>query len=225
VALGVLIAATVVPTFAAPEPRHDMLLGVTFSPRYARYLGLDARSVYVDMLDQIGVRHVRLPVYWDEVEPTPGVYDFSELGYYLTEAEARGVGTLLSVGYKQPRWPECYPPAWAGDLPLGRIRDHILRLVEAEVTYARSQPGIVMWQAENEPFVPFGDCRNFDVLTPAFMTEEINLIHRLDTRPVLITDSGEHSTWLPAMHMSGVQLGISVYRDIPMPKDRVSGLL
>jgi hypothetical protein len=84
---------------AEPWQGRDAALGVTFSPRFARWLGLDPLVLYVEMLDELGVRHVRLPAYWGEVEPSPDVYDFSALDPYLAEAERRGVEVVLVVGY------------------------------------------------------------------------------------------------------------------------------
>jgi hypothetical protein len=200
---------------AAPGPREDAVLGVTFSPRYARWLGLEPHHLQREMVESLGIRHVRLPVYWDEVEPVPGTYDFSDLDRFLDDNDAHGVSTILSVGYKQPRWPECFPPAWARDMPPAQMRGRILEVVKAAVAHTRMHAGIIMWQVENEPFVRFGDC-NFDVLTPRFLVEEVQAIQGIDFRPVLLTDTGEGSTWLPALNMPGVHLGLSLYRDIPL---------
>jgi hypothetical protein len=209
-----VLLSTVKAVDAVP-PRADMDLGVTFSPRYAGGLGLDPRATYVAMLEQLGVQSVRLPIYWDEIEPTPGTFDFSDLDFYLSESAARGVSLIVSVGYKQPRWPECYPPAWVSDLPAEALQGHILRLVEAEVVHASQWPQVTAWQVENEPFVNFGNCGG-SVLAPAFINEELALIGRLDHRRVLLTDSGEWSTLLPAMSTAGVDIGLSVYRDVPL---------
>jgi hypothetical protein len=215
-----LIAATTLGLIFAwalasiPEPREDVAWGATFSPRYVRSLGLDPQAVYVEMLDGLRVRRVRLPLYWDEVEPSPGDYDFSALDWYLGGARARGADLLLVVGYKQPRWPECYPPIWAADLPTDRLRERILGLVEAEVAHARAYPNVTMWQVENEPFRRYGECRGPELLTPDFLTEEIRLVKRLDGRPVLVTDSGELSSWIPAMRLPGDQFGTTAYRQL-----------
>jgi len=216
-ALGSLAALSLWLVLDASPARPDTVLGVTFSPRYAGGLGLDGHAVYAGMLDDLGVREVRLPLYWEEIEPEPGIYDFSEVDFYVGEAEARGVSMLLSVGYKQPRWPECYPPPWAVGLSAERLQSDVLRLVEVEVTHYGARPSVSMWQAENEPLVTFGNCQDPVVLTPTFMKDEIALIQRLDARPVLLTDSGEWSTLLPAMGTAGVGLGLSIYRDVPMP--------
>jgi beta-galactosidase GanA len=195
-----------------PGPRADVAWGVTYSPRYAQSLGLDPRATFVDVLDELGVRRVRLPLYWDEVEPTPGAYDLSALDWYLDQARSRGVDVVLVVGYKQPRWPECYAPPWAADLPTDRLRERILALVEAEVAHARAYPNVAMWQVENEPFRGYGECRGPELLTSAFLTEEIGLVRRLDGRPVLVTDSGELSSWIPAMRLPGEYFGTTAYR-------------
>jgi hypothetical protein len=214
--LGSVVALGLSGLAEAVPPRDDMVLGVTYSPRYAGGLGLDQHAVYIRMLDELRLTDVRLPLYWEEVEPAPGVYDFSEVDFYLREAEARGVRLLLSLGYKQPRWPECYPPAWAVGRSAEQLQSDVLGLVEAEVRHAAPLAAVGMWQVENEPFVSFGNCAEPVVLTPAFVNEEIALIHRLDHRPVLLTDSGEWSTLLETVATPGVHVGLSVYRDVPM---------
>jgi hypothetical protein len=217
IALAFAIGLSAALLYGGPEPRPDTVLGVTFSPRFARYLGLDPQAVFADMLERLGVRHVRLPLYWDEIEPTPDNYDFSDLDFYLEQSRVDGASILMSVGYKQPRWPECFAPAWAVDLPPEELQRRILRLVEAEVVYARDSQRIAMWQAENEPFVPYGECPGRAALTSEFLSREISLIHRLDARPVILTDSGEGSTWLRALQLSNAEFGLSLYRDIPIP--------
>jgi hypothetical protein len=197
----------------SPPPSSDVIWGVTFSPRFAASLGLEPRALYLDMLDDLGIRHIRLPIYWDEVEPTPGAYDFTALDWYLSEAQARSANVVLVVGYKQPRWPECYAPAWAANLPASRLRERVLKLVEAEVAFASRYPNVVMWQVENEPFRQFGHCRT-ELFTSELMAQEIALVSRLDARPTVMTDSGELSTWLPAMRLSREYFGTVVYRQL-----------
>lgn len=213
-ALAALCALVVLtPSIASiwrPTPR-DVVWGVTYSPRFAQSLGLDPHAAYLATIDDLGVRHVRFPVYWDEVERVPGQYDFTALQWYLSEAQARDTEIVLVVGYKQPRWPECYAPPWAADLPIDRLRQHVLALVEAEVAVASRYPNVVMWQVENEPFRRFGHCRT-DLLTAEFIAEEIALVSRLDPRPTVMTDSGELSTWIEAMRLSREYFGTVIYR-------------
>jgi hypothetical protein len=121
------------------------------------------------------------------------------------------------VGYKQPRWPECFRPGWTSEFSSEQLQAAILRLVEAEVGYARAATAITRWQVENEPFVRFGTCES-TIFTPAFLQDEVSLVQSLDGRRVLLTDSGEGSTLAPAMSVRGnVDLGLSIYRDVPWP--------
>jgi hypothetical protein len=200
--------------FAAPSaPRQDVTLGATFSPRFASSLGLDPQLVYTRMLDELKVRRVRLPLYWDEVEPQQGTFAFAGADYYLREARRRGVRVIPVVGYKVPRWPECFPPDWARPDDVASTRAAILRLVQAEVDHFRTFDNVSMWQVENEPFVPFGQCAHFGVLQPDFVRQEVALVRRLDPRPILITDSGEESIWLPAARL-GDDFGCTLYRSL-----------
>jgi hypothetical protein len=68
---------------------------------------------------------LRIPFYWYEIEPRPGVYDFAPLDAVIGEAAARGIAVLPFV-YGSPRWAtggEAAPPlrgraraAWQGAL-------------------------------------------------------------------------------------------------------------
>jgi hypothetical protein len=209
VAVAVLGALVVL----VPPASSDVIWGVTYSPRFAESLGLEPRALYLDVLEDLGIRHIRLPVYWDEVEPAPGAYDRTAIDWYLSEAQARNADVVLVVGYKQPRWPECYAPPWATDLPTNRQREHVLKLIEAEVAFASRHPNVIMWQVENEPFRQFGHCRK-ELLMSEFLAEELEIVSRLDTRPTVMTDSGEMSTWLPAMRLSREYFGTVVYRQL-----------
>jgi len=184
--------------------------GVTFSTKYARELGIEWREAYLAMLDELGVTRVRIPIHWDEVEREPGSYRFEEIDWMLTEAAKRDVSVLLVVGRRTPRWPECHTPSWAAMLGLERQNERVLELVRREVERFKSAPAVVGWQVENEPLLDvFGVCPPGDV---ALLGKERRIVKELDPgRPVVITDSGELSLWLPAGLYADV-LGISMYR-------------
>jgi len=76
------------------------------------------------------------------------------------------------------------------------------------VKHFRSEPAIVAWQVENEPLFEFGECPKPDV---EFLEAEIALVKGLDRRPVVITESGELSTWVRAASLADI-LGVSTYR-------------
>lgn len=193
-----------------PAPREDVHLGMTFSSRYATDLGLDWRETYLALLDDVGVRKLRLPVYWDLVEREKGAYDFSDLDWQLAEAKKRDAAVILAVGSKVPRWPECHIPAWARDDTALR-QEALLTFIRKAVGRYREETVIVKWQVENEPFLRFGVCPDFDV---EFLEREVALVKALDpSRPVLLTDSGELSLWYGAASR-GDEFGTTLYRDI-----------
>lgn len=194
----------------APTAREDVSLGMTFSSRYAEGLGLNARETYLALLDDIGVKKMRLPVYWDLVEQEQGKYDFSEVDWQLSQAEKRNVDVILTVGVKVPRWPECHIPEWAKESDAVR-KEGMLHFIETTIGRYQSNKAVVKWQIENEPFLPFGICPDFD---PAFLDQEVALAKRLDSsRPILLTDSGELSLWHGAASR-GDEFGTTLYRDI-----------
>ena len=196
---------------SGPAPRQDVKLGITFSARYASDLGLDWKSTYLALLDDIGVRKVRIPVYWDAVEQTEGVYDFADMDWQIEETEKRGGEVILSIGQRVPRWPECHIPNWVGD-DTDRREAALLRFMHVAVERYRDNPTIKVWQVENEPFlVFFGQCPPF---RREMLDREIVYVKQLDpSRPILTTDSGELSLWYQAAHR-GDQFGTTMYRHI-----------
>jgi len=72
-------------------------------------------------------------------------------------------------------------------------------------------PNIKMWQVENEPFLPwFGICPKLD---KNFLKKEVELARSKSNRPILITESGELSTWYQASRL-GDYLGTTLYRKV-----------
>lgn len=182
--------------------------GVTFSTKYAKELGLDWKASYLAVLDDLGVRKLRLPVYWDEVEPERGRYDWSEVDWMLAEASKRGADVILAVGRKTPRWPECHVPDWAAKLEENDQKDRVLDFLRDEISHFKSSTAIRAWQVENEPLFHFGKCPPPD---RDFLKSEIRSVRGLDPRPIVVTDSGELSTWVRAAPLGDI-LGVSMYR-------------
>ncbi|MBI2600989.1 DMT family transporter [Candidatus Daviesbacteria bacterium] len=198
--------------FAKPKVEF----GVSFSPRYAQSLELNPEQTFVDMLDNLNVKLVRLPVYWDEVEKVKGQKDFSKLDFYLQESLKKDVKVVLVVGFKQPRWPECFTPQWAANLSRTDKNEQILKLVNEEINYFKKYPNIIYWQVENEPFVPFGLCIPPDDISSKLLEQEINTVKSLDDRKIMVTDSGELSTWIQARKRADI-LGTTFYKTVWNP--------
>lgn len=192
---------------------YDPELGVSYSPQYARFLGLDAEKTLDAILSDLRPESIRLAVPWSEVERERGTFDFSEIDMMIEKAGASGAHVVLTVGQKVPRWPECYIPAWAGALPQEEKKQALLWYVNETVSRYRDNPTIELWQAGNEPYItfPFGECSLYDIDA---VDDEIALIRELDTtREIVVTDSGELSTFRKAS-FGGDILGTTIYRTI-----------
>jgi hypothetical protein len=171
-------------------------VGVTFSPREATYRNLPWQEAFNATLDAAPAL-VRIGVYWNEVEPTPGSYDFSTVDWLLDQASARGQRVLLTVGMKAPRWPEYYFPEWlanrvtiadrgvaSGD---PQVRAATRALLTASVEHLRDRPLIAAWQVENEPLDAAGP--HAWRIDAAFLAEEVALVRSLDAarqRPIVV---------------------------------------
>jgi len=185
--------------------------GVTFTKARAEYLGLNWRDVYLSILDELKVRYLRISAYWPEIETEKDSYNFSDLDWLIDEAGSRQVKIILAVGQRLPGWPECHIPEWAKNLSEGQQQEKILDLIKETVNYYKPQPQIWAWQLENEPFLnTFGICPPPD---RKFFEKELALIKSLDNRPIIVTESGELSTWINGGRYGDI-LGITIYRAV-----------
>ncbi len=196
----------------APEGKPAW--GVTFSQKHAETLGLDWKAAYLALLDDLGARNLRIAVPWDLVEPEEGVFAFDKLDFQVNEAAKRGAKLILAVGMKSPRWPECHIPAWAKDLTDAERENAAIRFSAAVAGRYKGNPAVVMWQAENEPFFPFGEC---PPISEDFVGREIAALKAIDpARPVMTTDTGEWSLWIRAAKLGDV-VGVTLYRKAYFP--------
>ncbi|MDX9913211.1 MAG: C39 family peptidase [Candidatus Moranbacteria bacterium] len=184
-------------------------LGVTFSSRYSSDIGLDWKANYVAMLDDLGVRKVRIPVYWDLVETEKNKYNFDDIDWQLAEAKKRNTEIILTIGQKVPRWPECFVPKWVADDE--ERKAELVEFLKIVVKRYQGNSEIKYWQIENEPFLKFGVCPELD---EDLLDREIKIVKQMDgTRQIIVTDSGELSTWLPAASRADV-FGTTMYRNV-----------
>ena len=63
----------------------------------------------LDMMQSIGVQDIRIGLYWAQIEPAEGVFNWTKADYIVNQANARGMGVLTVLNQT---------PAWAGD-PIG----------------------------------------------------------------------------------------------------------
>ena len=185
--------------------------GVTFSTEFCDELGLDWKETYLAMLNELHVKYIRIPVYWDEIEKDEGKYDFSKYDYLINEGEKRGASFIITVGRRVPRWPECHSPAWLMSKDDSDTQAATLAMIKTVVERYRGHSSVEYWQVENEPFLSsFGVC---PPLNENFLKQEFALVRSLDTRKVIITGSGELRFWDKEAQIGDI-FGSTLYRTV-----------
>jgi len=208
-----LIIASSILFFKKPFDVSDNIKwGLAFSQTFANELGLDWKKTYIEILDDLKPKDIRLPVYWPEVEAKKGKLDFSDYDFMMDEAEKRKISVILVVGERVPRWPECHVPDWTKNMKKGELQEDLLKVIKQTVNRYKDRGNLKIWQVENEPFLPyFGTCDFVDV---GFLDKEIALVRSLDpNHKIMLTDSGELSLWLPAAKRADV-FGTTMYRTV-----------
>jgi len=195
-----------------PKPADNIRYGVNYSDKYARDLGLDWKYVYIQILDDLKAKNIRIVAYWDDIEKDKDKYDYSNIIWQIEEAQKRDVDIILTLGRKVPRYPECFEPDWWKELDSKNTKEmELLEYVRNTVEELKKYEAVKIWQVENEPFFPFGVCEKTD---KDVLENEIKIVRQYDpTRPILVQDSGEVGFWYPTYAL-GDYLGISMYRKI-----------
>jgi hypothetical protein len=194
------------------EKSKPLELGVSFIPDYAQSLGVDPQA-NMDALLNIGVRHFRLVSYWSDIEQTPGRYDFSQLDWQFKKAEARHAKITLSVGLRQPRWPECHAPGWV-DLkaPRQTWQPQLEQFMKAVVNRYKDSPSLQSYQVENEYFlVGFGICQD---MSRQRLVDEYNLVKQLDPHHTAIVARSNNGIGIPIGAPRPDEYAISVYKRV-----------
>ncbi len=192
-------------------PREKMSFGVTFSKPFAQFMGLDWKEAYLAAFNDLQIKKIRLSSYWDQIEPSEEVFQFDDLDWQISEAKKNNADIILVLGQKQPRWPECHIPDWAKNLPLRDRQDKLMNLIKTVVDRYKNEKNIVAWQVENEFFFHFGECPEYDI---NFFDKEISYVRSLDdSRPIIISDSGELNNWYRAAKRADI-LGTTMYRTV-----------
>lgn len=193
------------------EKPTEIVYGMSFNTMYADELDLDWQETYDAILDDLMVRHLRLAAHWPMVEPINDVYNFKELDYQIQRAEEVGAGVVLAVGRRLPRWPECHVPEWVEGLSEEERQQELLDYITVVVDRYKGSSAVKYWQIENEPYLEIfakEHCGEFD---EEFFEREVEHFRSLDdSRPFLVTDSGNMGTWFGAYKHSDA-FGTSVY--------------
>ncbi len=190
-----------------------VIFGVTFSPDYAKTLGFDPKKIYQQMFQDLKIKKIRLLAYWDTLEPKPNEFDFKDLDFYVDWATLNNAQVILAIGYKLPRWPECRVPDWLKNKGMKIRQERQLIYLQAIISRYENNKTISAWQIENEPLFSFGECDPVDEL---FLNKEVAFVRNLSNKPILLTDSGELSSWITPMRLSDY-FGTTMYRTVYNP--------
>jgi len=196
------------------RPVENPVYGVSFSYKYANEMGNDWQANYTALLDDLQIRQYRLMSYWDLHESTRGEFDFSTLDWQMDEAAKRGAQVSLSLGLRQPRWPECHQPGWAEALieETPEWRQALYAYIEVVVNRYKDHPALSSYQLENEAVNNwFGTCKG--AAPRDRLKEEFELVKRLDsTNQLWMTLSDQHG--FPLRVPNPDAYGFSVYRTV-----------
>lgn len=191
-------------------PVKDPNIGVSFSDKRSREMGVDWQANYTALLDDLGIRSYRLMSYWDQYEVDRGQFNFTDLDWQMDEAAKRGATVSLSIGLRQPRWPECHQPRWANNLSGNEWKQALYAYIEVVMKRYENHPALISWQLENEGMNNwFGTCGPAD--RERFI-EEFKLAKTLTKKPVWLSLSDQHG--LPINQPWGDKFGYSVYRTV-----------
>lgn len=186
--------------------------GTTFVASQAKYYNLDPKQTYLAILDDLKIKNIRLVSYWSEGEKEKGKYDFTDLDWQFTQAEKRGAKISLSLGLRQPRWPECHQPDWSKNLPKEEWYPSLKAYISEVVKRYKGSPALDSYQLENEYFLKdFGICPDY---SRDRLVDEFNLVKQLDLKtPIILTRSNNYGGFALKDPQADIY-GISIYRKV-----------
>lgn len=186
--------------------------GTSFIPAYAESLGLEPRQTMDALLNDLDVKHLRLVSYWNQLEPTPGQYDFSLLDWQFEKAEAANAKVSLSIGLRQPRWPECHMPTWAVNQPKEQWQPQLERFMVAVMNRYKDSPSLESYQLENEYFLKaFGICPDF---SRDRLVREYSLAKQTDPDHPIIISRSNNALGSPINEPKPDKYGVSIYKRV-----------
>jgi len=194
------------------EQSKPYTMGVSFIPDYAQSLGVDPKANF-DALLGIGVKHFRLVSYWSDMEPSEGHYDFSQLDWQFKKAEAAHAHIILTLGLRQPRWPECHAPSWIDtSQPLKTWQPQLETFMTKVVERYKNSPALDSYQLENEYFLKgFGTCTD---MSRSRLVSEYKLVKQLDPQHQVIIGRSNNALGFPVGKPTPDEWSISVYKRV-----------
>jgi hypothetical protein len=198
--------------YIATESSQPLELGVSFIPDYAQSLGLNPEQTMNALINDLHIRNFRLVSYWNDLEPSPGHYNFSQLDWEFQKAQAAHATVSLSLGLRQPRWPECHMPSWAASEPASVWEPQLDAFITAVVNRYKNSPSLGSYQLENEYFLKgFGTCTNF---SRSRLVTEYNLVKKLDPNHPIIIARSNNALGTPLGQPQPSMSAVSIYQRV-----------
>lgn len=202
-------------SFVLTPARENYTFATSFSVKQASALGVDWRANYTALLDDLQIRQFRLMSYWDDTEPSRGQMQFADLDWQMDEASKRNAKVSLSIGLRQPRWPECHEPTWATTLTKEEWKQSLYDYIEIVINRYENHPALESFQLENEALAWwFGDCR--EQPDADRIKEEFRLVKSWTNKPVWMSLSDQYGLSVnePIPDAYGYSLYLYVYNHI-----------
>ncbi|MBU1104595.1 MAG: endo-1,4-beta-xylanase [Patescibacteria group bacterium] len=196
--------------------------GITFSHTHLNYLKIPIDDA-LDFALEMGFSHLRLGSYWQAIEKSKGLYNFSVLEDLLNRCEKTKQKVIMNVGVKSPRWPEFYWPGYLKEKDFNNLeaKKRTLLFIEKLVKTLKNFSCITHWQVENEPLDPSGQ-KNLAVPID-FLKEEVELVRKLDSRPIILTlwaNDLESRQLFPKVSSISDVIGLDIYYKQFMKSDK-----
>ena len=184
-----------------PSSPAPPLAGFSFSPLESVQAGRDPAADLQTLLDATQPDLVRLPIYWELVEPSPDELDFDSVDPLLTVVERHNATSsvrtrvVLTVGARNFLFPELHEPQWAGDrsqpaLASAQAGDAYRAYFDTSVTRYRSSPLLYAWQVENEPYdTVLNAFTGPDQIADGQVAWELAEVHRIDPHHQVVVTS------------------------------------
>jgi len=175
------------------QPQSDPpLVGFSFSPNLSEWAGREPDADLRRLLTETHPDLVRLPIYWDAVQSSPGVLDFTSIDELLevvaehNKTSGDPTRVVLTIGARNFLYPELHQPAWAGPreqpyINSSQTGSDYRAYFETSITRYMDSPLLYAWQVENEPFdLVHNDITADDRISASQLTWEIDRVHELD---------------------------------------------
>jgi hypothetical protein len=176
------------PPARTPAP----LVGFSYSPLVSTQAGREPAADLTKLLEATHPDLVRLPIYWELVQPAPDRLDFESVDDLLAvikkhnQTSPKETRVVLTVGARNFLYPELHQPPWAGP----RTQPYIgtMQVALAYRTYYttsimryRDSPLLYAWQVENEALdMVVNDYTGDDAISVEQLNWEVDEVHRLD---------------------------------------------